>query len=74
MKRLIAIMIMLLGLLPLCAQEDYYIKQARQYQREAEYYTKQALKYEQEVDCYSRKAQEYLKEAKYYSQLKDYDS
>ena len=50
MKKLISIIIISLGFLPLVAQNDYYIKQAQSYQREAEYYTKQALGYEREVD------------------------
>lgn len=36
------------------AQNDYDIKQAQSYQREAEYYTNQALRYEREVDYYNR--------------------
>ena len=43
MKKLISIIIISLSFLPLVAQNDYYIKQAQSYQREAEYYTKQAL-------------------------------
>ena len=39
MKKLISIIIITLGFLPLMAQNDYYIKQAQSYQREAEYYT-----------------------------------
>ena len=49
MKKLISIIIISLGFLPLMAQNDYYIRQAQSYQREAEYYTKQALGYEREV-------------------------
>ena len=49
MKRLISIIIISFGFLSLMAQNDYYIKQAQSYQREAEYYTKQALGYEREV-------------------------
>lgn len=74
MKKLISIIIITLGFLPLMAQNDYYIKQAQSYQREAEYYTKQALGYEQEVDYYNRQAQGYLREAEYYSKRKNYDS
>lgn len=70
MKKLISIIIITLGFLPLMAQNDYYIKQAQSYQREAEYYTKQALGYEQEVDYYNRQAQGYLREAEYYSKRK----
>lgn len=53
MKRLISIIIILLGLLPLMAQNDYNIKQAQSYQHEAKCYTKQALGYEREVDYYN---------------------
>ena len=61
MKKYISIIIILLGFLPLMAQNDYYIKQAQSYQREAEHYTKQALGYEREVDYYNRQAQGYLR-------------
>lgn len=74
MKKLISIIIITLGFLPLMAQNDYYIKQSQSYQREAEYYTKQALGYEREVDYYNRQAQGYLREAEYYSKRKNYDS
>ena len=74
MKKLISIIIITLGFLPLMAQNDYYIKQAQSYQREAEYYTKQALGYEREVNYYNRQAQGYLREAEYYSKRKNYDS
>ena len=74
MKRMLAIVILMLGLLPLGAQNDYYVKQAQSYQREAEYYTKQALGYEREVDYYNRQAQRYLRDAEYYSKRKKYDS
>ena len=56
MKRLISIIIISLGFLPLMAQNDYYIRQAQSYQREAEYYTKQALGYEREVAYYNQQA------------------
>ena len=74
MKKLISIIIITLGFLPLVAQNDYYVKQAQSYQREAGYYTKQALGYEREVDYYNRQAQGYLREAEYYSKRKNYDS
>lgn len=73
MKQLMFIVLLLLSLLPLRAQNDYYIRQAQSYQREAEYYTKQALRYEREVDYYNRQAQGYLREADYYSKRKDYN-
>ena len=50
-------------------QSDYYMRQARSYQREAEYYTRQAQSYDREVDYYNRQAQNYLREAEYYSKL-----
>lgn len=69
------ILLFLLGVtLPLYAQNDYYMRQARAYQREAEYYTRLALRYEREVEYYNRQAQGYLREAGYYSRRKDYDN
>ena len=73
LKKLISIIIISLGFLTLVAQNDYYIKQAQSYQREAEYYTKQALGYEREVDYYNRQAQGYLREAEYYSKRGAFD-
>lgn len=32
------------------AQSDYYMRQARSYQREVEYYTRQAQGYDREVE------------------------
>lgn len=74
MKRLMSMIIILLGFLPLRAQNDYYIKQAQSYQQEAEYYTKQALGYEREADYYNRQAQRYLREAEYYSRRTNYNN
>ena len=65
-RRLVSVIVLLLGLLPLKAQNYYDIKQAQSYQREAEYYTRRALGYEREVDYYNRQAQGYLREAEYY--------
>lgn len=58
----------------LYTQNDYYMRQARSYQREAEYYTKNALRYERKVEYYYRQAQGYLREAGYYSRRKDYNN
>lgn len=74
MKRFISIIIISVGLLPLEAQNDYYIKQAQSYQREAKYHTKQVLGYELEADFYNRQAQGYLRVAEYYSKRKNYDN
>ena len=71
MKKLISIIIISLGFLPLMAQNDYYIKQAQSYQRETEYYTRQALGFERKVDYFNRQAQGYLREAEYYSKRKN---
>lgn len=46
MKHLLTLLLLLLAFLPLHAQNDYYIRQAQSYQREAEYYTRQAAGYE----------------------------
>lgn len=54
-------------------QSDYYMRQARSYQREAEYYTRQAQSYDREADYYNRQAQNYLREAEYYSKRENYD-
>ena len=67
------ILILFCGITTVFAQNDYYLKQAQSYQREAEYYTKQAQGYEREVDYYNRKAQGYLREAEYYSKRQKYD-
>lgn len=73
MKHILFILILLCGITTVFAQNDYYLKQARSYQREAEYYTKQAQGYERDVDYYNRKAQGYLREAEYYSKRQKYD-
>ena len=66
MKWELSVIILLFGILsPLKAQNEYYIKQAQSYQREAECYIKQALGYEREVDYYNRQAKGYLRQAEY---------
>ena len=47
----------IMSLISLSAQSDYYMRQARSYQREAEYYTRQAHGYDKEVAYYNRQAQ-----------------
>lgn len=55
MKYLLSLLIMIfVSTVSVIAQNDYDIKQAQSYQREAEYYTNQALRYEREVDYYNR--------------------
>lgn len=49
------------------AQDDYYLKKAMGYQREAEYYQKKAEGYRREAEYYLKKAEGYQKEAAYYT-------
>ena len=44
---------------------DYYLKQAESYEREAKYYFNQAEGYEREAKYYNNQAQKYLKDAEY---------
>ena len=73
MKRFLLLLSFLFCATVMSAQNDYYVKQAQSYQREAEYYTKQALGYEREVAYYNRQAQGYFREAEYYSKRQDYE-
>ena len=73
MKRILLLLSILAMCVSMNAQSDYYMKQARSFQREAEYYTKQAQGYDREVDYYNRQAQGYLREAEYYSKREKYD-
>lgn len=65
MKRFLILLSFLFCVIGIFAQNDYYMKQAQSYQREAEYYTKQALGYEREVVYYNRQVRDYLREAEY---------
>lgn len=49
------------------AQNDYYIKKAQSYQREAEYFHKKAESYRREAEYYLKKANGYQLEAAYYT-------
>ena len=53
--------------------DDYYVRQAESYMRDAEYYTKKAEGYDREAEYYNKKAQGYLREADYYTRNKKYD-
>ena len=64
MKKAISVLFLfVVSFLALHAQDDYHIRQARSYQREAEYYTRRALSYEREAAYYNRQAQGYFREA-----------
>ena len=65
MKHILFFLILFCSVATVSAQNDYYLKQAQSYQREAEYYIKQAQGYEREVEYYNQKAQGYLREAEY---------
>ena len=53
MRRLF-LLLMLLVVTSLSAQDRYYMEKARSYMREAEYYNKKAQGYLREADYYSR--------------------
>ena len=56
MKRILTLMIILIVSETLVlAQNDYYIKKAQSYQREAEYYQKKADGYRREAAYYLKK-------------------
>lgn len=65
MKRLFIFFVVGLWIvLPAFSQSnDYYLKQAESYQREAKYYFNQAEGYEREAKYYNNQAQKYLKDA-----------
>ena len=69
-KRLVTFVATVVYCLLAFSQSDYYMRQARSYQREAEYYTKQAQRYDKDAEYYNRQAQGYLREAEYYSKRK----
>ncbi len=73
MKRLFVFLIIVLeAIMSVCSQnQDYYLKQAESYQREAEYYFKQAEGYERDAQYYITLAQKYLKDAEYYAKKND---
>lgn len=60
MKRLFLLLLYAaVGITALTAQDDYYIKKARSYQREAGYYQKKANDYRKEGAYYLRNAENY---------------
>ena len=71
--RIIVLIVFVCSNIEVVAQSDYYMQQARSYQREVEYYTKQAKGYDREVDYYNRQTQGYLREAEYYSKREKYE-
>ena len=75
MKRLFIFFVVGLWIvLPAFSQSnDYYLKQAESYQREAKYYFNQAEGYEREAKYYNNQAQKYLKDAEYYADRNNLD-
>lgn len=75
MKRLFIFLVVGLWIvLPAFSQSnDYYLKQAESYQREAKYYFNQAEGYEREAKYYNNQAQSYLKDAEYYANRNNLD-
>ena len=51
--------ISLLSSLTLLTTDDYYLRKAQSYQREAEYYQKKADSYRHEAEYYHKKAANY---------------
>ncbi|MBQ0080882.1 MAG: hypothetical protein KBS95_04975 [Alistipes sp.] len=53
------------------AQDDYYVKKATEYTKEAEYYQTKAQGYYREAEYYLKKAESYEREAMYYTKKGD---
>lgn len=74
MKRLLFVFtLIVVSVLSASAQNDYYIKKAQSYQREAEYYQKKADGYRREAAYYLKKAEGYQREVAYYTKRGDLD-
>ena len=74
MKQLLFIFTMIaISVISVSAQNDYYIKKAQGYQREAEYYQKKAEGYRREAAYYLKKAEGYQREVAYYTKRGDLD-
>ena len=55
------------------AQDNYYLKKAQEYQRDAEYYQKKAEGYRRDAAYYLKKAEGYQRDAAYYTKRGDLD-
>ena len=74
MKRLLFIFTMIaISVISVSAQNDYYIKKAQSYQREAVYYQKKADGYRDNAEYYLKKAEKYQRDAAYYTMRGDLD-
>lgn len=58
---------------PAHAQSDYYIRQAKEYLRDAEDCNKRADSYDREVEYLQKQARDYLRDAEDYRYRKKYD-
>ena len=74
MTRTLLITLALLFALPMMSKPDEYdLRRAESYRREAEYYQRKADSYRREAAYYMRKAEGYQREAAYYSRRGDAD-
>lgn len=73
MKRFVLLSAMLMFVVSISAQSDYYRKKAEDYQREAEYYQKKAAGHYREAEYYLKQAKNYQREVEYYTRQGDYD-
>lgn len=72
-KRLVLVVVFLISVSSTFAQNDYYIKNAQNYQREAEYYQKKADGYRDNAEYYLKKAEKNQRDAAYYTRHGDLD-
>ena len=66
-------MILIVSVYKVPAQNDYYIKKAQSYQREAEFYQKKADGYGRKAAYYLKKEEGYQRDAAYYTKRGDFD-
>lgn len=68
MRRFLLFFLILINIASImCGQNDYYRRQAQNYQREAEYYQRQAANYRREATNYLKQADNYQREVAYYT-------
>lgn len=72
MWHLALLFLLLSGCLNTYAQDDYYVRQARSLQNDAESYVRQAQQHDRDVDYYMREATGHLRDAEYYQRQKRY--
>ena len=74
MRKLCLLSVLILSIASMAyAQDDYYLKKAKSYQREAEYYQKKAESYHREAAYHLKRAESYQREVAYYTKRGDID-